>query len=189
MSENEYNVTDKGFNKMHQPYLFLILNKGDIMNNQYAPPQSNVADGSYSNAAAISNTMIEAMGGTKPWVLLIGVVLFISAAFMLLGTLGMVGAGSLGMAQMGVESGVIVGIGAMYGLMSVIYIMMGIYLIKYSSAIGRLLQSASAVDMEEALIAQRKFWKIAGIITAVMLVVMLIGIVAAIVIPFLTMAR
>ena len=44
------------------------------MDNQYAPPQSNVADGNRANAAGITTRMIEAMSGTKPWVLLIGVV-------------------------------------------------------------------------------------------------------------------
>lgn len=157
------------------------------MDNQYAPPQSNVADGNRANAAGITTSMIDAMSGTKPWVLLIGIVLFISAAFMMLATLGMLGAGALGMAQMGVESGVMLGVGAMYGVMGIIYIMMGVYLIKYSSAIGRLLQSASVVDMEDALNAQRKFWKIAGIITALMLVLMVIGFIAAMAIPFLAM--
>ena len=159
------------------------------MNNQYAPPQSDVVGGNRSNAAGITNTMLEAMRGTKPWVLLIGIVLFISAAFMLLGTVGIFGASAIGMAQMGPQAGVMLGVGAMYAVMGIIYIMMGIYLIKYSSAIGRLLQSASVDDMEEALHSQRKFWKMAGVITAVMLVVMALGIIAAIAIPILTMVK
>ena len=159
------------------------------MNNQYAPPQSDVADMNRSNATGITNSMIDAMRGTKPWVLLIGIVLIISAIFMLLGTLGIFAAGALSQESMGAEAGVILGVGAMYALMSIIYILMGIYLFKYSSAIGRLLQSASVVDMEEALNSQRKFWKIAGVITAVMLVVMVIGIIAAMAIPFLTMVK
>lgn len=47
------------------------------MNNQYDPPQSNVADGARSNTSGITTTMIDAMRGTKPWVLLIGIVLII----------------------------------------------------------------------------------------------------------------
>ena len=158
------------------------------MSNQYAPPQSNVADMNRTNAGGITASMLEAMRGTKPWVLLIGIVLVISAVFMLLGTLGMIAASALGMAGMGPETGALLGVGAMYALMSLIYIMMGIYLFKYSSAIGRLLVSASAVDMEEALDSQRKFWKVAGIITAIMLVMMVIGIIAAIALPILTMS-
>jgi hypothetical protein len=37
--------------------------------------------------------------------------------------------------------------------------------------------------MEDTLDAQRKFWKFAGLLTAVMLVVMVIGFAAAIAIP------
>ncbi len=157
------------------------------MNNQYDPPQSNVADVNRSNNSGVSNSMIDAMRGTKPWVLLIGIVLIISSIFMILGTIGMIVASAVGMASMGAEAGAILGIGIVYAVMSLIYIMMGIYLFKYSSAIGRLLQSASMIDMEDALDSQRKFWKIAGIITAVMLVLMVLGFIAAMIIPFLTM--
>ncbi len=153
------------------------------MNNQYDPPRSNVEDVNRSNAAGITTTMIDAMRGTKPWVLLIGIVLIISSIFMILGTLGMIIAGAIGMGAEGPQAGAFLGIGVMYGVMSLIYVMMGVYLFKYSSAIGRLLQSASSVDMEEALNSQRKFWKIAGIITVVFLVLMVIGFIAAMMIP------
>lgn len=157
------------------------------MTNQYAPPHANVANVNTANNAGITNTMIDAMRGTKPWVLLIGIVLIISAAFMLLGTIGMVISSFVGMASMGTDAGVFIGVGAMYAVMAIVYILMGVYLFKYSSAIGRLLQSATVADMEDALNSQRKFWKIAGIITAVMLVLMVIGFVAAMAIPFLQM--
>lgn len=157
------------------------------MNDQYAPPQSDVANVTSSNAAGITNTMIDAMRGTKPWVLLIGIVLFVSAAFMVLGTIGIFIASTVGMGTNGPEAGAILGMGVVYGVMSIIYILMGVYLVKYSSAIGRLLQSISVVDMEEALMSQRKFWKLAGVITAIMLVLMVLGFVAALAIPFLSM--
>ena len=157
------------------------------MNNQYQPPRSNVADMNVSNASGITNNMIEAMRGTKPWVLLIGIVLIVSAVFMVMGTIGIFVAGTVGLAQQGPEAGAMLGMGVAYALMSVVYIMMGVYLFKYHSAIGRLLQSISVVDMEEALNSQRKFWKMAGVITAIMLVLMVLGIIAAIAIPFMQM--
>lgn len=159
------------------------------MSNHYAPPQSEVADVGPSGAGGITGSMLDAMRGTKPWVLLIGIVLLISAVFMVLGTFGMMVAGSVGMKQVGAESGAIMGIAAMYAVMSIIYILMGVYLFKYSSAIGRLLLSSSVADMEDALNSQRKFWRIAGIVTAIMLVLMVLGIVAAIAIPIMTMGR
>ncbi len=158
------------------------------MSNQYAPPQSDVADVNRQNTSGLTSTMIDAMRGTKPWVLLIGIVLIISAVFMVLGTFGMFMAGTLGLGTQGPEAAAMLGVGGMYALMSLIYILMGVYLFKYSSAIGRLLQSSSVMDMEDALHSQRKFWKVAGVITAIMLVLMVLGIIAAIAIPILTMS-
>lgn len=159
------------------------------MTNHYAPPQSEVADVSRSNGGGVTTEMLDALRGTKPWVLLIGIVLFVSAAFMALGTFGMIAAGSVGAKQAGAPAGMFAGMGAMYAVGVVIYIVMGVYLVKYSSAIGRLMQSSSTSDMEDALVSQRKFWKFAGILTLVMIVVAVLGMVAAMVIPFLAMAH
>lgn len=153
------------------------------MNNHYAPPQSELANANRNNTSGVSNAMIEAMRGTKPWVLLIGIVLIVSSSFMIIGSIGVFVASTIHLKSETSPPGVLAGIGAMYAVLSVIYIFMAVYLIKYSSAIGRLLHSTSATDMEEALIAQRKFWRLAGGITAVMLVVMVIGMLAAIIIP------
>ncbi len=157
------------------------------MDNQYEPPHSDVENASVANAAGISNAMIEAMRGTKPWVLLIGIVLIISSVFMVIATVGMIIATTIGMGVNGPETAPFIGVAIMYGVFSIIYIMMGVYLFKYSSAIGRLLYSGSIANMEDALHSQRKFWKMAGIITAIMLILMVLGFVAAMAIPFLSM--
>lgn len=152
------------------------------MNNLYAPPQSDLDDVRGNNAKGISNTMIEAMRGTKPWVLLIGIVLIVSSSFMILGSIGVFIASTIHLGAKNSPPGMLAGVGVMYAVLSVIYIFMAVYLLKYNSAIGRLLGSAAVVDMEDALVAQRKFWRLAGIITAVMLVLMVIGVLAAIII-------
>lgn len=157
------------------------------MNNQYEPPHSDVENARVANAAGISNVMIDAMRGTKPWVLLIGIVLIISSVFMVIATVGMIIATTIGMGVNGPETAPLIGVAVMYGVFSVIYIMMGVYLFKYSSAIGRLIHSGSTANMEDALHSQRKFWKMAGIITVIMLILMVLGFVAAMAIPFLTM--
>lgn len=157
------------------------------MNNQYAPPQSEVDGVNTANSAGITSSMLNAMQGTKPWVLLIGIVLMISAVFTLLGTVGIMGMSVVGVGGAGPGMGAMLGIGIVYAVMGVVYILLAVYLFKYSSAIGRLLQSASVVDMEDALHSQRKFWKFSGILTAVMLVLMVLGLIAAMVIPFFTM--
>ena len=158
------------------------------MNNQYEPPSSHVADVNQANAEGITTLMIEALRGTKPWVLLIGIVLVITAVFMVFGTFGIFAASTMKMGAEGPGAGAMLGIGAMYAIMSVVYLMLGIYLFKYSSAIGRLLESSSVANMEVALNSQRKFWKLSGLLTAIMLIVMIVGFIAAIAIPMLGMS-
>ena len=162
--------------------------KGDTMNNQYEPPQSHVVDVIHNSAEGITTLMIEALRGTKPWVLLIGIVLVITAVFMILGTFGIFAASTMKLGPEGPGAGAMLGIGGMYAIMSVIYLMLGIYLFKFSSAIGRLVESSSVENMEETLESQRKFWKFAGILTAIMLVLMIVGFIAAMAIPMLGMS-
>jgi hypothetical protein len=57
--------------------------------NQYKPPKSNVSVMNRSGPGGVTTAMLDAMRGSKPWVLLNGIVLFVSEEFMLLGTLGM----------------------------------------------------------------------------------------------------
>src|SRR5256714_8290280 len=104
------------------------------MANQYAPPQANVADVAQAGSA-ITVRMVDAMRGTKPWVLLIGILLFLVAVFSAIGGL----AAMTGMAMMagagagtGAPAGMFVGIGVVYLIASLIYIFLGIYLVKYS---------------------------------------------------------
>ncbi|MEJ2509479.1 MAG: DUF5362 family protein [Gammaproteobacteria bacterium] len=159
------------------------------MTNHYAPPQSEVADVNRGGSGGITSDMIDALRGTKPWVLLIGIVLFISSAFMVLGAFGMMAAGTMGGTPNGPPRGVFTGMGVGYVIGGIIYIVMGVYLVKYSSAIGKLVQSGSAGDMEDALVSQRKFWKFAGILTLLMIVFAVIGMAAAMVIPFMAMGH
>jgi hypothetical protein len=157
--------------------------QGDTMTNHYAAPQSDVTDVSKANAGGISQAMIDAMRGTKPWVLMIGIVLLIGAVFLIFGAIGVFVSATIGMMATGPQAGVLLGVGVGYALMSVIYITLAVYLMKYSTAIGRLLQHASVFDMEEALHSQRKFWKLAGILTALMIGLFVLGMLAAILVP------
>lgn len=156
------------------------------MANHYAAPQSDVSDVNNAASGGLTSNMINAMRGTKPWVLLIGIVMIIGAVFLVFGTIGVFFAATVGMATAGPQGGMFMGIGAMYALMSIIYIALAVYLLKYSSAIGRLLHSTNAIDMEDALDSQRKFWKLAGILTLVMIVVSVLGFLAAIIIPIMS---
>ena len=154
------------------------------MSNHYAPPRSEVADVGVAGGA-ITGEMIEAMRGTKPWVMLIGILMLVGAAFTVFAGLAMIFGGSMmSRGPAGAPPTVLLtGMGAAYLLLSLIYVFLGLYLVKYSSAIGRLLNSGQSAEMEGALEQQRKFWKLAGVLAVVGLVFVVLGIIAAIAIP------
>lgn len=153
--------------------------------NVYTPPTANVDD-VHHGGGAITEGMLAALRGTKGWVLLVGILLFLGAAFMLIGGFGMI----VGMSFMGAAGGkdgppalVFAAMGVFYLIFAVIYGFLAYYLVQYSVSIGTLLRNVRAEDMETALHHQRKFWKLAGIMALVGMVFMVLGIVAAIAIP------
>lgn len=155
------------------------------MANPYAPPQANVGDRA-PGEGAITEEMINALRGTKGWVLLIGILMFLGAALTSLGGIvAMFGSAMMGASVGGAPAGMFIGMGVVYILMAVIYVFLGLYLVKYSSAISRLINSGQAVDLEAALQQQRKFWRLAGVLALIMIVFMVLGIIAAIAIPAL----
>jgi hypothetical protein len=161
------------------------------MTNPYAPPLTKVGDRA-PGEGAITEEMISALRGTKGWVLLIGILLFIVAIFMGLGGVFMMfGSAMMGAAGVkgGAPAGVFIGVGAVYLLMTAIYVFLGIYLVKYSSAISKLIASGQSADMEAALEQQRKFWRLAGVLALIGIVLMVVGMIAAIAIPVLLGAR
>lgn len=157
------------------------------MQNHYAPPRAAVADVSRAGSG-ITETMLVQLRGTRPWALLVAVVLIILAVFMLLGTAGIILAGvAMSMAGEAATAGapmaIFLVIGVFYGVGAITYMLMGIYLAKYSSAISTAVMSGHAQDMTQALEQQRKFWKVAGIVTLLMMVFTVIWIGALIAMP------
>ena len=152
-----------------------------------SPYTSTVANAGSTPSAngAITDAMLDALRATKGWVRLIGILLFIAAAFTVLGAIGMtVGVGMMGPQRGMPPSGVFALFGVVYLAIAVIYIYLGLYLVKYSAAVGRLMGAGQVDAMEAALQYQRKFWRLAGIMALIMMVLAVFGIVAAIVIPF-----
>lgn len=151
------------------------------MTNPYTMP--NAAENNTSNGAVTTATL-DALRGTKGWVKLVGILLFIGAAFTVLAALAMlvipsmsgVGKAAMPMAVVGFMAVLYVGISIMYALL-------GLYLIRYAGAINRLLTDGQVATMEAALQFQQKFWRLAGIIALIMLVISVLGVIAAIAIP------
>ena len=161
------------------------------MENHYAPPRANVDDVA-PRGQGITGDMIEAMRGTKGWVLLIGILTMIGAVFMVLGAIGMMlGGVFMGAAGAGAPpAGMMAGLGIVYLVLALLYIFPALYLLKYSTSIGRFVGSGRAGDLEDALQQQRKFWKFVGVLAIVMMVMFVLGMIAAIAIPvFMAGAR
>jgi hypothetical protein len=150
------------------------------MTNQYAPPTSNL-DALPNEGGGITSAMLEALRKTKGWVLLVGVMLFVLAAFTTLAALAMVFASSMmGAASTALPRGMSIAIGAFYFVFAFIYGALGFYLLKYSGAISRLTGDASSESMEVALQYQQKFWRLAGVIALLFVVIFVFGIIAGI---------
>ncbi|MDX2220536.1 MAG: DUF5362 family protein [Burkholderiales bacterium] len=157
------------------------------MSNVYAPPGTMVDD-VQRGGGSVSAAMVESLRGTRPWVLLIGILLFIAAVFMGLGGLMMVvGMGIAGVADKGMPGGtaLMVGMGALYLVSAAIYIFMGLYLMQYAGSCSRVVKDAQSADLESALDHQRKFWKLGGIMALIFVAIAVLGMIAAVAIPLM----
>ncbi len=134
-----------------------------------------------STEVKITNHMINSMRSTKPWIRLLSVLGFIAVAFGVFMGIFMMAGGSLFPQTGGVYPTFFKGI--IQILVSLLYIFPAMYLFKYSSAIGSFLHNRREIDMESALLYQKSFWKFVGIVSLILVIVSIIGIIAAIVIP------
>ncbi len=138
----------------------------------YRPPRANLSQRPLAAASGgITRNMIDSLLRTRPWVLLIGIVMIIGCVFMVLAGIAMIAVG--GFAGMsGEEFGPLAGagLGAAYLLLAVLYLFPALYLMRYASAIKRI-GPANPTAMEEALRQQASFWRFVGILTVTLLAV------------------
>lgn len=119
--------------------------------NPYQAPTS-AYDGSYTNqgsSGGVSDRTVAALRKTRPWVVFIAVVSFVITGFSVLAALGAM-----------MES-VAVGIGTM--MVSALYLLPGVALIRYGNAINKLLHGGGVAELEQAMDAQASVWQITGI--------------------------
>jgi ABC-type multidrug transport system permease subunit len=145
---------------------------------QYAPPPSGFDSQPPRNPETITESMIDYLNQTKPWVRFLSVLLFIAIGLMILGSLvGMVA--SLA-ASSGRQAEMMIPLFLLYFALGFLYLPPAMFLWKYASAI----QSISldkVTGMEQALRYQKSFWKFMGILAIVILVLYVIAIVIFIV--------
>ncbi|MDE2070108.1 MAG: hypothetical protein KGJ04_02435 [Gammaproteobacteria bacterium] len=130
-------------------------------------------------ANALTDGMLDSLRRTRPWVIFLAILGFILTAFMIIGGLWMFAAFSLIGAMpaqqplprvFGPALGF--GIGAAEIVAAVfMYLLPGIILFRYGSAIGRMVPGNIQVAVEDALARQKSFWKYLGMLMIVLLVV------------------
>jgi len=136
--------------------------------NPYASPRAG-GEVEPSEAGGITRGTRRALAETRPWVLFLSILGFIGAglsalagiswlflAMAAIATIGAVGAILLFMAL------VTLGAAGLYGFASY-------HLFTYSGSIDRFLRSSAPGDLERAMMAQKSFWKLVGIVTAAIL--------------------
>lgn len=140
------------------------------MQEQYPSPFHNQTD-NLANIV-VTSVMIAHLQATKPWVRLMSIILFISVGLMILvGVVMMFMPATPGMGGIGPL------IGILYILLSGLYIVPGIFLHRYASSIGDLLEGGGDVAMEAALGSQKSFWRFVGIVTLIVIALYVLAII------------
>ncbi|HKK01118.1 MAG TPA: hypothetical protein VJ955_03035, partial [Desulfuromonadales bacterium] len=118
-----------------------------------------------------------ALSGTRPWVKLVSILMFIGAAFGLVASVVTLAVGSRrGLPGTSATAGFQI-------LVCLLYFIPASFLFRYSKAIGIYLHEEKPSDLAAALERQRAFWKFVGVLSLVTIVLAVVGILAAILIP------
>lgn len=145
----------------------------------YAAP---AAPGGGAYAPDVPQGAVEALRGTRPWVLLFAILGFLGAALMVIaGLFILLGGGASMFAGLGEEGaaagGMMIGLGVVYLLMGLLYFLPCLYLLRYAGRIRSMLQGGGEAALVAALDQQRRFWRLVGIYTVVILALYAVGLV------------
>lgn len=134
-----------------------------------APAAPAVAE---ARSADVPQGAVEALRGTRPWVRLIAVLGFVGAGLLIVfGLFALLGGGASMFGDLGAgEGAAIVGMGIAYLLLGLLYVMPCLHLVRYAGRITRLVQGGGAATLVDALEQQRRFWRLVGIYSLVMLI-------------------
>lgn len=149
---------------------------GDLGDNPYRSPfaDSDALVVGNESGQAITHKVLSMLRQTQPWVRFLSVLGFIcSALMMLVGLLGF-GTMTLAGADAGPASRFLL---LVYIPVGVLYFFPSFFLFRYASRINALWTTRSVRQLEDALEAQKSFWKFVGILAAVVIALYLAGIV------------
>jgi hypothetical protein len=126
---------------------------------------------------AASPRAVDLLRRTRPWTMFLSIMGFVGAGIMVIATIAMVAVGLIGGASEfgGSEAGMLLGMGAMYAVLTALYLVISISLFGYARAIGALSRTGGGAELEDALDAQRRFWKLMGIVVIVTMSLMVLA--------------
>ncbi len=160
------------------------------MTDAYNPPKAELQDRYGSLRGQISIGILEQLRRSRPWIRLISVAGIISSLFTLVPGVVMVFGMAIGMGEMaaafgaGFPSSLMLGMGLMYIFMGILTLIAFIKLFGYASSITRAVNAADAAEVETALGKLTSFWKYAGILLLITIVLSLLLMAFTISIPF-----
>ena len=150
-------------------------------NAGYASPSQVISYQGGGVPVGVSARSMDLLRQTRPWVLFLSILGFIVTGLMVLFGVGF---GLLGMAGGG-GSAVGAGMGLLYIAISAIYFFPALFLWRYGSRIGGLMAGGQVQDLENALEAQKSFWRFTGILMVVVIVLYVVLIAGAVVVAAL----
>lgn len=148
--------------------------------NPYAAPQTNVnppAQAETQAAGPVTAEAVELLRKTKPWVRFFSVLGIIGIVLMALGAMAMVLLNFGPFRSMPLAARI--GIGVLYIVLAIFYVPPVLFLHRYASRIRDLMDENSSRNLENALRAQKSFWKYIGLFTVITIciyIVVLIGV-------------
>ena len=133
----------------------------------------------YGQSGEVSAAVVGLLRSTKPWVRFLSVLGFLGLVLLVLGCLVIlvIPMGPMGAMPLGPR----VGAAFAYLLMGLVQFPAVLFLHRYAGRIANLMASGSPTDLEDALRAQKSFWKYAGILTLVMMILYLLIIVGVLI--------
>ena len=143
--------------------------------NPYRPP-NELADSSGLDPSKRTTQLLQE---TRPWVRFLGIIGFVMVGFMIVGAIALLVSSLAGMGVQGII------MSAVYGLLAFVYVYPSMFLLRYASRITEFVSAGTVESLDNALAAQKSFWKFAGVFMAVVLcayavmgVVLMLGVVA-----------
>lgn len=142
----------------------------------YAPQASPAA---YGHSGEVGEEVVAILKRTKPWVRFLAVLGFIGLFLLVIGCLAIMAlpVGPMGSMPIGPR----IGAALVYLLIGLVQFPAVLFLNRYASRIARLASSGSPMDLEDALRAQKSFWKYLGILTLVMMILYALALVGVLI--------